>query len=424
VPAAQPGDSVALGLAQIGSRAVEPAFPFWWRFGYSVAGPLLSAFALWLHERFAADGIDRAYFLLRDGEIILDVYRAVLGEAAHAQVSLLESSRRAFVLPAMESARESITSQLLACENPMPVREFLERFGVRTRELDGAFSAVGFASGDDVLSPHDAAGGEKLRALLARIDVVKALVVRSRTERALLWRYLKQERLTAPGRVALVDIGWSGTIQKALMAVAALERHPLDVHGYYVGTLPPILHDLDNSRASGFYFDAGQPSHRANPVMALRQLVEFICTTDRGSLRSFRSSASGAVPVHGAVDHPEEQRDALAQLRAGALAFARGLASERMVFGAQPISPDAGLRHFTRTVMHPTAEEARQIGDVRHGDGLGVDRLRALAAFSDAPATRASLLADYHQAYWRAGLLARREPAALALRALRWMNEA
>ncbi len=54
-PSQVPGDSIALGLAQVGSRAVQPAFPFWWRFGYSVAGPLLSAFVLWLHERFAAD---------------------------------------------------------------------------------------------------------------------------------------------------------------------------------------------------------------------------------------------------------------------------------------------------------------------------------------------------------------------------------
>jgi len=423
-PAAQPGDSVALGLAQIGSRAVEPAFPFWWRFGYSVAGPMLSAFALWLQERLIADGIDRAYFLLRDGEIILDVYRAVLGDVAHAQVSLLESSRRAFVLPAMESARGSITSQLLACENPVPVREFLERFGVGTKELGGAFRACGFTSGDDMLSPRDTVGGEKLQKLLGREDVMQAFVARSRAERVLLWRYLQQERVTAPGRVALVDIGWNGTIQKALMAVGALQKRKLDVHGYYLGTLPRIVQDLDGSQSTGFYFDAGTPLDLARPMMELVQLAEFICTTQRGSLHGFRSSGNDVVPVHGAVDHGTGQREALAQLREGTLSFARGLAAERTVFGAQAISPEAGLRHFARTVTKPTAEEAQCIGDIRHGDGLGTDRLRALAAFGDAPATRESLIADYNRAYWRTGLLARREPAALALRTLLWMRGA
>ena len=421
-PSQVPGDSIALGLAQIGSRAVQPAFPFWWRFGYSVAGPLLSAFALWLHERFTADGIDRAYFLLRDGEIILDVYRALLGDTALATTSLLESSRRAFVLPAMESARPSIMMQLLACENPLAAGEFLERFGVRTRDLAVAFRAAGFTSGDEIVDPRDTTAGDKLQALLARPDVLQALVGRSRAERALLWRYLEQERVTSPGRIALVDIGWSGTIQKALMAVGSLERKRLDVHGYYLGTLPPIVHDLDGSRGTGFYCDAGQPVHRARPVIELRQLVEFICTTDRGSLRSFRSEGSTVVPVHGPVDHPEEQRQSLTELRSGALAYAQGLAMERTVFGAQPITPEAGLRHFTRTVSQPTSEEAAEIGNVRHGDGLGADRVRALAAFADAPATRDSLLRDYSRAYWRTGLLARKEPSALALRALLWMR--
>ena len=75
-------------------------------------------------------------------------------------------------------------------------------------------------------------------------------------------------------------------------------------------------------------------------------------------------------------------------------------------------------------MVQPTSEEASHIGDVRHGDGLGADRLRALAAFADAPATRDSLLRDHARAYWPTGLLARREPSALALRALLWMQGA
>ena len=423
-PSTQPGDSLALGLAQIGSRTVHPAFPFWWRFGYSVAGPLLSAFAIWLHERLVADGIDRAYFLLRDGEIILDVYRTVMGELALSQVSLLESSRRAFVLPAIESARGAITAQLMACENTMAARGFLERFGVKIAPLTAEFRAAGFASVDDIVSPRDGLAGNRLHALFARPAVLSALMQSARAERSLLWRYLQQERVTSPGRIALVDIGWNGTIQKSLMAIGALEGRTLDVHGYYLGTQHAITQDLDGSQSRGFYFDAGQPAPRARAILELQQLVEFICTSDRGSLHGFRSRGHRVDPVHGAVEHADAQRAAHAQLRSGAIAFAQGLASEQTVFGAQAVSADAGLRHFARTVLHPTAEEAMHIGNIRHGDGLGSDRLRALAQFGDGPVTRASLLSDYACAYWRTGLLARREPAALALRTLLWMRDA
>ncbi len=422
-PAQAPGDSIALGLAQIGARAVEPAFPFWWRFGYAVAGPMLSGFACWLHSRFVTDGVQRAYFLLRDGEIILDVYKALLGERPGPATSLLESSRRAFVMPALTSGRASITSQLMACENARPAKEFLERIGLHASEFKSSFKAVGLGL-DEIVAPNDTAVTTKVISLLGRTDVVNAMLARSQTERQLLLRYLQQEGVFAPGRVAVVDIGWNGTIQKALSAVAAIEKRPLDLHGYYLGTLPPINQDLGGSIANGFLFDAGAPVDHANAILHLRQLVEFICTTTRGSLRGFRADGGTVVPVHGSVDHPAAQQAHVGHLRDGALAYARGLAQERQVFGEQPISAAAAIRHLARTIMEPTAEEAREIGDIHHGDGLGSDRLRSLAAFRDGPFTPQSLAADFEMAYWQIGLMARREPAALALRAMHWLHGA
>ena len=422
VRASAPGDSIALGLSQIASRTLHPAFPFWWRFGYSVAGPMLSAFAFWLHQKFTSEGIDRAYFLLRDGEIILDVYRALVGQGSGPVTSLLESSRRAYVMPALAAGLSSITSQLMACENPRPAREFLDRFGIRSSDFKSAFRAVGL-NPDAVVGQHDVEGFTKVLSLMQRTDVATALLARSKMERHLLLKFLQQEQVLAPGRIALVDIGWSGTIQKALVAATKLEGRALDAHGYYLGTLPTITDDLGGSTACGFLFDKGSPAEHASAVLQLRQLVEFICTTERGSLRGFRLDGTRVVPVHGSADHPEQQQAMLAQVRDGALAYARALATEQQMFGRQPVSANAAMRPLARTILSPTAEEAVQIGGLHHGDGLGSDRLRALAMFSDGPFTPQSLQRDYDSAYWPAGLVARREPAALALRAMRWLSD-
>ena len=422
-PATSAGDSIALGLSQIGSRAVEPAFPFWFRFGYSVAGPMLSGFALWLHQKFAADGIARAYFLLRDGEIILDVYRALLGDRSGPTTALLESSRRAYMMPALASGLGSIMSQLSACENPRPAREFLERVGLRSNDFRAAFRAAELDP-DEIIAPENVASMTKVLTLLGRLDVVHALLARSQVERQLLTRYLRQEGVLDTGRIALVDIGWNGTIQKALAASAVLEQLPLDMHGYYLGTLPPIAHELNGSTTAGFLFDCGTPSTHTNAVLELRQLVEFICTTTRGSLRGFRADGERVLPVHGTVDHPEVQRAHVAQLREGALAFARSVSQEQRVFGESALSAEAAIRGLARTITEPTAEEARCIGDILHGDGLGSDRARTLATFSDGPITAESLRRDYAAAYWPRGLVTRQEPAALALRGLLWLHGA
>lgn len=420
--ATTPGDAIALGLAQIGSRTVEPAFPYWFRFGYAVAGPMLSGFAMWLRERFLRDGVERAYFLLRDGEIIHDVYRAVHGDRPGPELALLESSRRAFIMPALSEGNASVTAQLLACENPMPARQFLTRLGLRAADFTASFRAAGLQP-DDIVSRDDGERSERILALFARTDVVRAMLAQSHAERKLLMRYLTDQGVMAPGRIGLVDIGWNGTIQKALVSAARADKRSLDVHGFYLGTLAPIVNDLNGSAASGFLFDAGVLTENAQAVLQLLQLVEFICSTGRGSLHGFRTEGARVVPVHGAVDHDSRQRASLTQVRDGALAYARGLSQEQRVFGEQAVSPAASIRHLARVIQSPTPEDASMIGDIRHGDGFGLDRTRTLAAFSVADFTAESLLRDHANAYWPAGLVARHEPAALALRALLWLRD-
>jgi hypothetical protein len=422
-PAAEPGDSVALGLSMIGARTVEPPFPFWWRFGYATAGPVLAGFALWLRHRFARDGIERAYFLLRDGEIIEQAYALLAGTGGPA-TALLESSRRAYTLPALESGKGSLLTQLVASENPRPVREFLTRMGLRPQVYEGDIRAAGFASGDEIASPWAMEDVARVATLMGRPAVARALVDRSREERRLLMAFLREAGVLAPGRVALVDIGWNATIQKALTTALDLERHPYSMHGYYLGALAQAKQEMSaGSTVSGYLFAGGEPAHRVQPVLQLRQLVEFICTTTRGSLKGFRWDDEGrSVPVHGAPDHDPAQAAAHAQLREGALAYVAALAQERVMFGFDQVGPDAALRRLARVIQHPSAEEAEMIGDLTHGEGLGSERVRRFAAFTPGAWDAASLRRDLATAYWPAGLLARREAQALVLRTLGWLE--
>jgi predicted HAD superfamily hydrolase len=423
-PATAAGDSVALGLAMIAARTVEPPVPFWWRFGYATVGPLLAGFACWLHSRFQRDGITRAYFLLRDGEIIEEVYRALFEGRPGPTTALLESSRRAFAMPAMESGKASLLAQLTATENDRPAGEFLERMGVRAHDHLADFAAVGLTSPDEVISPHDGAQLSRVASLLARPAVSRALVARSREERRLLMNFLDAQGVTAPGRVALVDIGWNATIQRSLTSVLELERRTLSVHGYYLGALRGAKQEMaESSTVSGYLFSGGEPTHRVQPVMALRQLIEFICTTARGSLRGFRWNAAGeAEPIHAEAEHDTAQQAAHAQLKAGVLAYVSALVDERRLFGFDAISPDAAMRPLARTIQHPTPEEAQQIGDLRYGEGLGSDRSRALAAFDPDAWSREQLLDNLRTSYWPIGLLARRDPKALLLRTVHWLG--
>lgn len=417
------GDALALGIAARAARCHEPAPPFWWRFGYSVAGPLLSGFALWLADRFRADGIDRAYFLLRDGEILLDVYRTVAGSRAAVPTALLESSRRAFALPAYEAQRSSLLAQLTVSENPRPVREFFQRWGLSVHAFFAEIAAHGFASADEIVRPDDHAARTALAQLLRTPKVAAALRERSRQERDLLLTYLDQEGVLAGGTAAFVDVGWNATIQRSLVAALDTAGRRQTIHGYYLGTLSQAHTGTGAGTARGYLFESSQPVMRTRAVMRLPQLLEFVCSTTRGSLKHFVREGGQVVPVHSAVDHDDAQQAAHHELRRGVMAYASELAEACRTFDIAAISPDAALRRLARVVEHPTYEEASHIGAIRHGDGLGADRSHALAQFpADAWSVR-----DIHRArtaaYWPAGLAAQRHPQALILRTLQWLAE-
>lgn len=417
------GNAVALGMAARVSRCFEPPAPFWWRFGYGIAGPLLSGFALWLSRRFDDDAIDRAYFLLRDGEILLDVYKSVVAPGGRATTSLLESSRRAFALPAFEAQRPSLLAQLTVSENPRPVREFFTRMGLSAAEFEAEIRASGFSSADVVVLPDDQKAGRQLARLMSTASVVDALRGRARDERALLLTYLEQEGVLAGGRVAFVDVGWNATIQRSLVAALETERRTSNVNGYYIGTRPPAHVGVGAGTVRGYLFEAGDPSARMHTVMRVPQLLEFVCSTTRGSLERFASENGRIIPVHGPVDHNPAQQEMHHTMRAGVMAFAHEFAAARERFGIDEVMPDAAMYGLQRLIERPTFEQAAQVGSIRHGDGLGSNRSRALAQFSP----DAWSIGDIHRArksaYWQAGLAGQYGPQALVLRTLQWLSQ-
>jgi FMN phosphatase YigB (HAD superfamily) len=420
-PAATRERALTAGLAAWGTRTFEPARPFWWRFGFGMAGPLLVGFSWWLHERMRSHGVRRAYFLLRDGDVLKRVYDALTeGLPGAIPSALLESSRRAYMLPALGPGAPSLTTQLFVSENARPVGEFLTRLGIKIDDLGAAFKAAGFSSPHEIV---EAEGTSRLSALFANPKITERIVRRSAEERELLMRYLRQEGVVGTGeRVGLVDIGWNCTIQKALNHAANMARVPTDVVGYYLGTFQGAAID-SVSPTHGYLCDLGTPAERAHPLFQFRQLVEFICTSPRGSLLNFAADGKRVVPVTAEPDHNELQMEAIRELHEGAMDYAQLVRQEGGTFGINALDADAAAQMLYRVIAQPTAEEAKIIGAMHHGDGMGASASRAFASFREGDFTPDSVLTDYNRAYWKAGMLNQQSAESMMLRTLLWLHD-
>ena len=417
-------EALVAGLTGIEERCHLEQRSFWWRFGYATAGPALAGFALWLHGELRRDGVRHAYFLLRDGEILRRVYDVFAeGRADAVPSSLLHSSRRAFMMPALVTGRRSITEQLFVSASPRPVSEFLTRLGVPVDGLGAAFLAAGFADGREVIDLQD--GGDaalRLGKLYTHPEVGRRLGARSQAERDLLLAYLRQERVIGHGRAAVIDVGWNGTIQKCLEFAAAHERVPTDVIGYYFGTAPNCgARDAEGLRFKSYFFHNGEPRAHYAAVFSFVELMELICSSAQGSLRRFERAGGRVRPVCEEPEVPEEQLRAVRELHEGALAFAATLRAEMATFDFGTLPAEVAGAALVRVIAEPTPVEAATIGAMQHGDGMGSATAKHLARFSSSAIDPQRIVADYGRAYWKRGLLAQRTPQAMVLRNLLWL---
>lgn len=265
-----------------------------WAVGASVAGPLLLAYVLWVLDRARKQGIERLYFLARDGEISLHIARLVCTWMQwDIDCRYLYTSRQSFSLPSITSVDAAATAWILKWPRISTVRSILSRVALVPEEISDQLVAAGYppASWDHLLSETDV---PKLGTLLRSDGVSNKILAHAADRRAILIKYLEQEGLLDGRRWALCDVGWQGSIQNALSALLAhVPRAPKQMKGFYFG--------LDEQNLLVPRTDA--EAFLGSDISGLVWMIEAFCASEDGSVDRFEE-ADGAV-----VPHFRSQRD-------------------------------------------------------------------------------------------------------------------
>lgn len=398
-----------------------PRRDFWWLLGHNVAGPLLTGFCLWLHRCFQSQGIERACFLMRDGEIFERIYRVLFDPAReNLVVRTLPSSRRAFIFPLLESASQFALPMVLAGVGRRPVGEYLDRLRIPSADYAAEFRASGFTGAADLIDAR--LEGNKMIGLFNQPRVREALRMRSALEKDLLLCYLEQEGLGADCKIAVVDLGWHGTLQKALHLLFHERGWRPQLFGYYLATFPHFSQFLPSDlRFQSYLTHLGEPSRIFQTLGSFRELLEIICSSSSGSLLHFEQTGRGVAPVFQENEMTPEQLTRVAQIHEGATAFAGAFGKSARDFDFGEIPPEVAAESLLRLQANPTKVEAQKIGGLTHSDNMGSATRRFVARFRPDSHAPADLWDDYLNAYWKQGLISQPSAQAATLRTLLWL---
>ncbi|MBB4862987.1 putative HAD superfamily hydrolase [Pseudomonas nitritireducens] len=328
--------------------------------GYNVVGPLLTHFVTWLRERAERDGIERLYFLSREGKLLkaaFDLWAA--REPGTAASHYLVLSRRAVSVPRLRSFDDVLTLARPNYFSGTLENLLAARFGVALTEeelLD--LEARGLWSAGRLLDigNNDVSHIEPvLRHLLPRI------LAQAELEAPALQRYLEDSGLTTAGALAVVDVGYSGTIQRHLNAW--LER---PVNGYYMVTDELVDAFASDARvfADGCFSDRVSRASRGNcSLFDQNFLLEQLLSADDAQINHYQLEADGTLLARfqGLGEEELAAREIRQQIQGGALAYLQDVLDIRATLHSDFLPPRDLAKDIWSTFSVSPDEEERKL---------------------------------------------------------------
>ncbi len=331
-----------------------PATP--WAIGFTIAGPVVLAFVQWLVAKATADGIQRLYFLAREGQLLKIVYDQWVSNDANAIASdYLVLSRRAVTVPMLSNFDDILQIARIQCF-PNQLSEFIqERYGLRlSHEEYEDLIRLGLWSKNKLVSIEN----ENIDHLIPTLQALEArILTNARIERPGLLTYLDSMGLNATSTFAIVDIGYAATIQGYLNRIINKT-----VHGYYLMTTERAqkVSSQHGAITQGCFAHHINPKTSQSPIFLKSFSLEKLLSSDDAQIVCYRHTDSGdIVPEFRQLADEERQSMATrAEIRRGIMDFVnRSITIRDKLISDFEVPPDIATALFDEFIEHPSQSE-------------------------------------------------------------------
>lgn len=388
---------------------------FFFRYGRDVLGPAFSVFVQGLQERLQrqarnGQGIEKLLFVARDGYIFERMYRDAAEPVASEYVYL---SRKVITAA---SVAEGLTHEQVVVAFYNPKQEGLASvckvYGLPENELGVLAKEHGFNRFAEPITNwqdtrlHNFLKDKNVQAIVRRVGS---------QHKALLERYLEQVGFFSHQRIALVDIGWNGTVQKFLKQAFGSRPDFPHLFGYYFAFVPKLYTDFgENNVCEGIVHDSRRGNACERIPAEFEEIFEQGARSPEATTVGYQERDGRIEPIlkhDSAADRQAELRcnASVARMQEGILCHWEHYRAVQQLTGyaSQQLLPYVhGV--LERAVVYPTSEETRELTRLVHTEDFGHDHVLELGkralGLRDLLRPR-RLLDDMRIAAWRYALL-------------------
>lgn len=257
---------------------------FFWNIGFDILGPFYLSYSLWLQRNFREKEIQKVFFLSRDGYIMKRCFDLLKDEKISS--NYLYVSRNSLIIPALyytnslEEVIEITNIDVLEC---IDIKLFIKKIGLKIEDCLKELSILNIDI-NEVVKGSELNKNYKIKKLYELLKM--KISSNSKKELDELLEYLKMNNFD--GKLAIVDIGWQGTMQKALNIILKRNNINIDIYGYYVGVKKNAL-SYNRENMYGFCFSPMNP-FLENYLFSFGGLFEYFYSNEDGSVINYRKN--------------------------------------------------------------------------------------------------------------------------------------
>ena len=269
-----------------------------------VLGPAAFEFTFWIILNAFKNKINRLYFLSRDGYFMYKIAKIICGKFNMSiDCRYLSCSRYSLRVPMFHTSNIDAINYIFRDRGSITLEKILKRAGITTYQYEDIEKKLGLNLKINETIPYRYL--KDIKNVLSKNKLF--LDAMNRNSKILflnLLGYLKQEGLDENINMAIVDSGWTGSIQKSFNKILEYAGIENKLTGYYWG-LYEIPSDMDEEEYNCYYFS---PKHGIKEKVNFdNNLFEAIFTAPHGMTLGYKQEGAKYVPCYGRIDSGRKQ---------------------------------------------------------------------------------------------------------------------
>lgn len=320
---------------------------YFYKFGYNCFGPLLISFSQWLKKELKKRNIKKVFFLARDGFVLKKAFDCIKDD--DVDTKYFYASRRSIIIPSLwkcETPNEIFES--IAFKKKIRIKTFFKKVGLDDYNAEKIIKKYNFNYEKDYEI-------EDIKNNTEFLDEVFSIIKEnSKSEWQSFIKY--KEYMNFNGKIAIVDIGWYGTMQKALEKICT----DIDIDGFYMALVPESGY-YNSEKYHGFISDKIHDKELYNKLHYFISIFEFLFLAQHGSVKRFNTS-NEFVELYEYEYKDKDEKMYAAQIQKGGLEYVQTHKSDNS------LDKEDALKNLFYVMLSPKMQDVKMFGDIMFVD--------------------------------------------------------